>query len=193
MTLDCCTLWSVHFVQSRVISLLSWYLTSLVNLSFYSMRRSFFLHTFALNHCTLAFIQYLFSEMRLCVRIYIIWKNIVFRSSIFLESAFSTQQPSLKIQMAHWSLLLAFLDLLWRNYYNSNIHLWFMSCMPYAFSFDSIYIRTWGFTCTLVSPLVYKLAQEKGKINMGNYIKHTKWTCAKYRNPPRANKTVLTE
>ena len=47
MTLDCCIFSSMH-VQPRVISVLSYYLTSLVNLSFCSFLRRclLFLHTF---------------------------------------------------------------------------------------------------------------------------------------------------
>jgi len=154
--------------QSRVISVLSYYLTSLVNLSFYSLFRRCpitpQIHSAAFFHQNFSF-NTLVSENPLCRNLF---SGLRLRLSAHVRSQLVSQ---------HWDFFVPSVGIL-------NIFIYrllptsasiLLPATDERFRFVYLYI---GITLS-----DYTVAYRNGFFNMENYIKHTKEGCTKCRNP----------
>ncbi len=192
--------WLVYLfdnVQSRVISVLSWYLTSLVNLSFYRVDASCFLieihpvpqsfhHSLHLSHqqeVLLCRNISLNGRRASCFSAHDICSLQPFASSISAPSLetitfvcitiFAYFLPFAKIPLLSAFAFLISFGLNGSNFLDRSFLLYYLQLFALCCLLRDLgrllCIEPYKVTCTLVSPLcVYKISQENDKINMGN-------------------------
>ena len=161
MTLDC----RLATEQPRVISLRSWYLTSLVNLSFYRLDAVRSLR-FPFPFTVLQTPYRLFSKRELLECGLVSFGGLrlrLFREAFLPFPCFENRLDPLPADPSS-----GFVP------YMSCVHSFPSNRTGTAWNRLLQISRALRFTCTLVPPLDYKLAQRNGKSNMGIYINRLK-------------------